>query len=465
MRINSNISSMKAQESAINTNNKLLSSLESLSSGLKINKAADDASGLSIADKLRTQASSLKQSISNGTSASAMIQIADKAMSEQSNILDIMKQKMIQASTSTTSDDGRESIRKDVVKLLTQLDNIASQTNYNGTTLLQNSSEFSESGILKANNLSFQMGEDKDFDIDLSSNEATNSFNLGGGDDILNDYFKNSTTHNFYGVQDNEAFNFQTSKSLWLSFGESDPSIHTSATDLDNSAVISGVIENIYAHKDVYLDVSNDSQNMKNIMFIISQEHAGLIDNGNNNYTLKENENLKLTDLDFSALQVSLHTVGGSFSLNTNNSDIDFNVRANLGEFNKVTDTKHILNVAKIIGNVVKGGPILHNIYNIKANEFDIKSANSFMGPIDSSISQLNTTRSDFASAQNQIESSLRNLQTTHTNLKSAESTIRDVNYASESANFNKQNIIAQANTYALSQANSISQNVMRLLQ
>ncbi|MGP2658246.1 flagellin N-terminal helical domain-containing protein, partial [Malaciobacter sp. WC5094] len=104
MRINTNIASLNAREANTNTNKNLTNSLEKLSSGLRINKASDDASGLAIADKLRTQASSLSQSISNGNSAVALTQIADKAMAEQSNILDIVKTKLIQAGTDTTSD-------------------------------------------------------------------------------------------------------------------------------------------------------------------------------------------------------------------------------------------------------------------------------------------------------------------------------------------------------------------------
>ena len=103
MRINTNISSLGAQEAAKNTNNSIASSLEKLSTGLRINKASDDASGLAIADKLRTQVTSINQGISNGNSAIALLQIADKSMGEQSKILDTIKSKLIQANTDTTS--------------------------------------------------------------------------------------------------------------------------------------------------------------------------------------------------------------------------------------------------------------------------------------------------------------------------------------------------------------------------
>ena len=283
MRINTNIASMQAQESAAQTNKTLGSSLEKLSSGLRINKASDDASGLSIADKLRTQASSIGQSISNGNSAIALTQIADKAMGEQSNILDIIKTKMIQAATATTSTEGVNAIEKDVNKLLDQLNNIASQTNYNGTTLLQKGASDTGSSV----KLNFQMGETANDVISISSGVMANSSGLG------------------------------------------------------------------------------------------------------------------LTALKTAASGGSL-TAGG---------------------------------------------------------------AQGFLTTIDSALDKLNGWRADFGSTQNQLESAVRNQMTQQTNIKSAESIIRDVDYAQESANFSKQNIIAQAGTYAMSQSNAMQQNVMRLLQ
>ena len=112
MRINTNVAVLTAMEANKNINLQMNNSLEKLSTGLKINKASDDASGLAIADKLRTQASSNHQAVDNGNSAVALLQIGDKAMAEQSNILDMVKQKLIQAATATTSTEGREAIKK-----------------------------------------------------------------------------------------------------------------------------------------------------------------------------------------------------------------------------------------------------------------------------------------------------------------------------------------------------------------
>ncbi len=175
MVVNTNVAALQANEAATNTNMKLNSSLEKLSTGLQINKASDDASGLAIADKLRTQVSSLNQSVDNGNSAVALTQIADKAMAEQSNILDVVKQKLIQAKTATTSEDGRTAIAKDISKLLQQLDNIAAQTNYNGQYLLQASNE--DTGTVQE--MQFQMGELASNTIDLvADNVQANTVGL-----------------------------------------------------------------------------------------------------------------------------------------------------------------------------------------------------------------------------------------------------------------------------------------------
>ena len=174
MRINTNIASITAQEAATNTNKSIGAALEKLSTGLRINKASDDASGLAIADKLRTQATSINQGVSNGNSAVTLLQIADKSMAEQSNILNTIKAKLIQANTDTTSADGKESIRKDIKKLLEQLDNIAEQTNYNGNFLLQEKASSQDA----SSQVNFQIGE---ANTDIISNSAIQSNTKGLG--------------------------------------------------------------------------------------------------------------------------------------------------------------------------------------------------------------------------------------------------------------------------------------------
>ena len=147
-RINTNIGAINAHRLGVANNRELDGSLEKLSSGLRINKAADDSSGLAIADSLRSQASALGQAINNANDAMGIIQTADKAMDEQVKILDTIKSKAIQAASDNQSNDSRNAIQKDVNRLLEQLDNIALTTSFNGRNLLDG----------KFSNKEFQIG-------------------------------------------------------------------------------------------------------------------------------------------------------------------------------------------------------------------------------------------------------------------------------------------------------------------
>ncbi len=140
-------------------------SLNRISSAQKINSAADDASSLAISENLKAQASGISQAIDNANSAVAFSQLGSQAINEQSNILDQVKEKLLQASTDTTSQDGRESILTEIKDLLGNFDNIASSTNYNGQNILQNNSNDASS----SQTLQFQAGEDSQDIIELTS--------------------------------------------------------------------------------------------------------------------------------------------------------------------------------------------------------------------------------------------------------------------------------------------------------
>ena len=135
-RINTNVAALDAHNKSVMNNRSLDNSLSKLSSGLRINKASDDASGMAIADSLRSQANSLGQAVSNANDGIGLIQTADAAMDEQVKILDTIKTKAIQAASDGQTTSSREAIQKDVNRLLEQLDNIAKTTSFNGQVLL-----------------------------------------------------------------------------------------------------------------------------------------------------------------------------------------------------------------------------------------------------------------------------------------------------------------------------------------
>ena len=483
MRINTNVSSITAQEAAQNTNKTLNSSLEKLSTGLRINKASDDASGLAIADKLRTQGTSIKQGIDNGNSAVTLLQIADKSMAEQSNILDTIKAKLIQANTATTSSDGRESIRKDVAKLLKQLDNIAEQTNYNGNSLLQASSG-STNG---SNSLSFQIGE-KNTDIISNSSIKSNTIGLGGGTAQLVQTSGAVNQNNL--VADGSALIISSNKAKDLT---DDGAIDNS--DIDPIKIIGqttgstpaganiGII-NISADKIDTIKAGSGDLNVKFddrvsavIRDKINAKDTGFLatdityDKEKNQFSLKNSGDFSMKDLGtIGSMQIELVTDSATAELNitgevrnlsiNNTADIKLNGEASASE-----TTNNQLKVTSTQVSGLTGGQSLAGLSNLASGGLTAEKASQFQGVIDNAITTLNGYRGDIGSTQNQIESAVRNLMTQATNVTAAESIIRDVDYAKESANFNKQNIISQAGSYAISQANSVQQNVLRLLQ
>ena len=135
-RINTNITAMNNHNNARKTDDRLNASLGHLSSGLRINKAADDASGMTIADSLKSQANSLGQAIANGNDAIGIVQTADGAMDEQLQIVDTIRTKAIQAAQDGQSTDSRKALQADISRLMEELDNIAKTTSFNGKQLL-----------------------------------------------------------------------------------------------------------------------------------------------------------------------------------------------------------------------------------------------------------------------------------------------------------------------------------------
>ncbi len=165
LRINTNIAAMNAHKNLIKNDNSLSESLGRLSSGLRINKAADDASGMAIADSLRSQALGLGQAIRNGNDGIAIVQTADAALEESINIVNTIKQKSIQSAQDGQTTDSRKAIQADISKLREELDTIAKTTAFNNQKLL--SGNFTDK--------KFQIGAyaGETIDISIQSTEAT----------------------------------------------------------------------------------------------------------------------------------------------------------------------------------------------------------------------------------------------------------------------------------------------------
>lgn len=157
-------------------------SLQRVATALSINQASDNPATQAVADILKTQSNGYIQSLSNVNSAVASVQIADGAMNEQSRILDKVNERLLQAANGTTSQEGREAILKDVKALMKNFDDIASNTSYNGQTLLQNSSSDKSPSSVEL----FQIGNNSQDTLSYSSIQS-NSEGLGLGNLVSQD--------------------------------------------------------------------------------------------------------------------------------------------------------------------------------------------------------------------------------------------------------------------------------------
>lgn len=188
MQINSNYISNQNIYSSANQ------SLNRIATGIELNKSSDNASGLAIANNLLSQSNGYSQAIENTNSAIAATQIASSATNEQSKILDNVREKLLQASTDTTSKEGRDAILKDIQSQLSQFDKIASGINYNGQTLLQNTKDDNSA----SKSQQYQSGI-KGADLIETSSVQSNTKGLGLSDLTTQDAttFNSSTARDF----------------------------------------------------------------------------------------------------------------------------------------------------------------------------------------------------------------------------------------------------------------------------
>ncbi|EAI5465001.1 flagellin A [Campylobacter lari] len=569
-RINTNIGAMNAHANSTITARELDKSLSRLSSGLRINSAADDASGMAIADSLRSQAATLGQAINNGNDAIGILQTADKAMDEQLKILDTIKVKATQAAQDGQSTKTRNMLQADINRLMEELDNIANTTAFNGKQLL--------SGNFV--NQEFQLGAQSNQTVKASIG-PTQSSKIGvtrfeTGSQARTSGIAQLTIKNYNGVDD---FKFQPvviSTSVGTGLGALAEEINrvadvtgvranflvettgvgpikagTTSDDFSINGVKIGKIEYqdgdqngalVAAINSVKDSTGVEASRDENGRLVLTSRDgrgikiggsigagSGILNKDYENYgrlSLVKNDG---KDILISGTELSAIGMGAadmisqaSVSLRESKGRIDTNVADAMGFNAYKGGGKMIVTYGSVSaymssagsgmsagsGFSVGSGKNMSLVYNstealafvtafsaafgisapgngtsqfanfghpaatltIAAKDqtpgvTTLKGAMAVMDIVETATANLDAIRADIGSVQNQITATLNNISVTQVNIKSAESTIRDVDFAAESANFSKYNILAQSGSYAMSQANAVQQNVLKLLQ
>jgi len=402
-RINTNIAAMNAHRNAQQTNIGLDKSLTSLSSGLRINKAADDASGMAIANSLRQQAQGLTQAINNANDGIGVTQTADGALDEYTKIIDTIRTKSIQAASDGQSLDTRTKIQADIERLTEEAQNIATTTSFNGQSLLNGA----------FTNKSFHIGAYAGESVKISI-DNTQTSNVGKFALIETGVGFSATTGTSSG---------QSASLSVVTVGDDG----STTTVSSKSVTFTTGTHSAYEVAQAVVDAFNTEAQTAN-----ADVRASMYETAGSTPTAPE-YGIRLdssSDLTGAAIGDSITSDGKTTALAA--------TTASGANATNTIDTVDVTTRA---------------------------SAEKAVIIADYALKDLDSARSDVGSVQNQLESTIRNISITQVNVQSAESQIRDVDFAAESANFSKLNILAQSGSYAMSQANAVQQNVLRLLQ
>ncbi len=505
-RINTNVAALNSHNYGVMNNRELDSSLAKLSSGLRINTAADDASGMSIADSLKSQASALGQAVRNSNDAIGIIQTADKAMDEQIKILDTIKVKATQAAQDGQSALSRQSLQNDIVRLLEELDNIATTTSFNGMSLLAGSftnKEF-QIGAYSNQTVRASIGSTSSDKIGSVRYESTTTIssagisalvfsNPDGTQTTLQGVIVSSSAGTGLGVLAEAINKASDSTGVRASYRVvTTASAAVAAGDLRNLRINGITIGDILG-----LKASDSNGNLINAVNAVTHQtgvYASIDIMGR----------LNLTSTDGRGVEVKAGSAGGMYEgpnilgLHVSGAATAAFSTSNYGRLTLTTlSSKDIvvsdantylnpnLNSAGIAATVnlrdVRGNFLATqgDAAGAYANKAESGAASTYLGSgvttrtgammvmdiAESAMKLLDKIRADMGSVQQQLTVTINNISTTQVSVTAAESQIRDVDFAEESATFSKRNILAQSGSFAMAQANTGQQNVLKLLQ
>ncbi len=402
MRINTNISALNAHRQLMTNTEMGSRAMEKLSSGLRINRAGDDAAGLAISEKMRGQIRGLHQASRNAQDGISLIQTAEGALSEIQTILQKMRELATQSASDTNTGDDRKEIQKEINQLAQEISRIAAQTEFNTQKLLDGTLE----------DMAFHIGANKGQNVKLSIGEMSAKELEVQGKVCIATAVKLTESDTIPGLQVRSL----TGKELTIEFA--------ALQDKDG--------------KGVAKTTAGLSADGKTITVSLAQEEGDGTDPGVINAT---HGDVKAA-LESVAAEAGIEVLEGT----------GFNGTTNLNETTKPVSTS----VSKQLN---EGASELVGIYVSSQS-----AADEAIETLDKAIVNVSAERSMLGAYQNRLEHTIANLGTSAENLQAAESRIRDVDMAAQIMEFTKANILNQAATAMLAQANIAPQTVLQLL-
>lgn len=498
--INTNIASLNAQRNLNTSQSALSTSLERLSSGLRINSAKDDAAGLAISDRFTTQIRGLDQAARNANDGVSLAQTGEGAIAEITSNLQRIRELAVQSANATNNSSDRAALDLEVQQRLAEIDRVSSQTSFNGTKLLDGT----------FGTASFQVGANVGETIDLNISSGTRTGQIGQiatATSSVEATVAALTGSGTIQVGANSAVTVGASvagtaagQSLGSAFAKVEAINSASIGGLTATAVntieLTAGVTTGTASGDLYSLAVNGEDIFasydQNADGVLSTQQISDAINAKSSITgvtaALNGADLQLTAADGRDIaigQTLAGSAGGGLSAGAGTVVGDVTYRAGqIGTVAQATDGSVV--AAAVNGGtvtlsaneniVVTGDGALLGFANANTtiavdtktlNSVDVSTvagANDTISRLDSALKSVSDLRSTFGAIQNRFESTVTNLATTSQNLSAARSRILDADFAAETANLTRGQILQQAGTAILAQANSLPQNVLSLL-
>ena len=461
MVINTNASALNAIQNLEKNKAALTSSMEKLSSGLKINRAADDSAGLSIASRMAAQIGSLTQASANAQSGVSLINIADGALNSIASSLSTLRALAIQSANGTLTSSDRSSISENAKSLLTQINSVVAQTNFNGLNLLD--------GTL---NTTLQVGTEEGDSIVLTAksantadigavivNSAAVTNALSAGDLVINAAAIKAS------VSDGVSYDMSDASAIAIA-----AAINGNGTDLDARAVANPTVTDVSEFRE-----SENTQGrivvngVQSSIISVTERLADNVTSAINTVNALSNETGVVASTNADGQMIFTAADGRNITIAYEGVD-----NTDFGAVDAGTTTGTVTLTSSNPITISGANPEYAGLTAGTSSDLTTLStadlstqakAISSLAVIDGAIDAISDIRSNFGAAENRLYSAIENLSNNSVNLQDAMSQIMDTDFATEMSNFAKHQIMQQASTSMLAQANAEPQSVLKLLQ
>jgi len=450
--INTNLQSINAQRNLFKTQKGLDVSLQRLSSGLRINSAKDDAAGLAISQRFTSQIRGQTQAIRNANDGISLVQIAESALVEVSSNLQRIRELSVQSANATFSDTDRAALEQEVSELIQEIDRVGQATNFNGVRLLDGSfsNKVFQTGDQVGDNIKIngkinttKAGLQLTTATATSQGTAVTGVDLIAGDLTVNGLDVGAVAGDAKAIADKIA-TLKSSLSATAVNSKTAIAFTTVTAPADQAAYLLKLDGNAV---NLTYGANVTAQNVADAINTISGYTAS-VTAGALNIQKADGSNFKLEESGTAAAASGLATATTTYYGTV-----------------KVTSTDEALVIA---GNTPAKAGLTAQSITQATNTLRIdtvEGAEDMINAVDSALATVNSNRASLGAVQNRFDSVVTSLQTSIESLSAARSRILDADFASETANLTKNQILQQAGIAMLSQANQLPQNILSLLR